>query len=63
MVARMLGIDGYGTYLLAMGWLAIAQLFAKLELDSTSVRFVGSYTATMRWSLLRAFCRAAGTLS
>ena len=59
MVARMLGIDGYGTYLLAMGWLAIAQLFAKLELDSTSVRFVGSYTATMRWSLLRGFLQSS----
>jgi len=59
MVARLLGIDGYGTYLLALGWLAIAQLFAKLELDSTSVRFVGSYTATMRWSLLRGFLRSS----
>ena len=58
MVARLLGIEGYGTYLLAMGWLAIVQLFAKLELDSTSVRFVGSYTATMRWSLLRGFLRS-----
>src|SRR5262245_53158493 len=51
--------DAFGTYLLVMGWLAFAQLFGKLELDVTSVRFVGSYIATERWGLLRGFLRTA----
>ena len=58
-LARLLGAVGYGTYLLVMGWVTVAQLFGKLELDVTSVRFVGSYTATGRWNLLRGFLRSS----
>jgi O-antigen/teichoic acid export membrane protein len=58
-LARLLGAIGYGTYLLVLGWLAVAQLFGKLELDVTSVRFVGSYAATGRWSLLHGFLRSS----
>ena len=58
-VANLLGIHGYGTYLLVMGWHAIAQLFGKLELDSTAVRFVGSYVATERWKLLLGFLKTS----
>ena len=60
-LARLLGAIGYGTYLLVMGWLAIAQLFGKMELDVTCVRFVGSYVATGRWGLLRGFLRSSRT--
>ena len=58
-LARLLGAIGYGTYLLVMGWLTIAQLFGKLELDVTTVRFVGSYGATARWGLLHGFLRSS----
>jgi len=58
-LSNWLGPDAYGTYLLALGWLVFAQLFARLELDSTSVRFVGSYVSTGRWSLLRGYLRTS----
>jgi O-antigen/teichoic acid export membrane protein len=54
-LARLLGKDAYGVYLLVLGWLAVAQLVGKLELDTTSVRFVGSYVATQQWGLLRGY--------
>jgi O-antigen/teichoic acid export membrane protein len=54
-LARTLGRDSYGVYLLTLGWLALAQLGGKLELDTTSVRFVGGYVATQRWGLLRGY--------
>ena len=58
LLARRLGSEAaFGTYLLVMGWLFVGQLFGKLELDVTSVRFVGSYVATERWGLLRGFLR------
>lgn len=60
-LSNWLGPDAYGTYLLALGWLVFAQLFARLELDSTSVRFVGSYVSTGRWNLLRGYLRTSRT--
>ncbi len=58
-LARLIGAEGYGTYLLVMGWLTVAQLFGKMELDLASVRFVGSYIATGRWGLLHGFLRTS----
>ena len=59
-LAQTLGSkSAFGTYLLVMGWLYLAQLFGKLELDVTSVRFIGSYVATERWGLLRGFLRTS----
>jgi O-antigen/teichoic acid export membrane protein len=57
-LSNVLGKEAFGTYLLVLGWLAIAQLFGKLELDVTSVRFVGRYVATEQWQLLRGFLKA-----
>lgn len=59
MVARMLHQDRFGTYLIAIGWLSVGLLFAKLELDSASVRFIGGYVATARWDLLRGYLQSA----
>jgi O-antigen/teichoic acid export membrane protein len=58
-LSNILGKDLFGTYLIAMGWLAVAQLCGLLELDVTSVRFVGKYLATQRWGLLRGFLRGS----
>jgi O-antigen/teichoic acid export membrane protein len=60
-LSNILGKDQFGSYLLAMAWLTAAQLCGLLELDVTSVRFVGSYVATERWNLLRGFMRSART--
>src|SRR5688572_15076269 len=56
-LARLLGQDAFGTYLLALGVFNIALLVAKLELDTLSVRFVGSYGGTGKWGLLRGYLR------
>lgn len=54
-LARLLGQEAFGVYMLALSWMMIAQLFAKLELDTTSVRFVGAYVAERRYGLLRGY--------
>ena len=59
MLSNILGKDLFGTYVVAMGWLAVAQLCGLLELDVTGVRFVGSYMSTGRWGLLRGFLRSS----
>lgn len=56
-LARVLGVEAFGVYVVALSWLAMAQLFGKLELDTTAVRFVGSYVAAEQWGLLRGFLR------
>ena len=54
-LARKLGASDYGVYLYVLAWMNMAILFAKLELDSCAVRFVGAYRATQNWSTLRGF--------
>ena len=54
-LARVLGVDAYGVYLTALSWLTIGQIFGKFELDTTAVRFVGSYSGAGEWGLLRGF--------
>lgn len=61
-LARALGVESYGVYLVALGWLTMAQIFGKLELDTTAVRFVGSYSAAGEWGLLRGFLRTGRTV-
>jgi O-antigen/teichoic acid export membrane protein len=56
-----MGDDGFGAYLLTMGWLSVALAIGSLELDTTSVRFVGSYAATGSWELLRGYLRGSRT--
>lgn len=58
-LSNSLGKDAFGTYLLVMGWLYIAQLCGKLELDVTSVRFIGSYVATERWGFVHGYLRGS----
>ena len=58
-LGRLLGTEAYGVYLLALGWLSVAQVAGKLEVDVISVRFVGSYVATARWGLLKGYLRSS----
>lgn len=58
-LAQLLGREAFGAYLLTMGWLSVALLMGKLEQDTTSVRFVGSYVATGSWGLLRGFLKTS----
>ena len=55
LLARKLGTTQYGVYLYVLAWMNMGVLFAKMELDSCAVRFVGAYSGTSRWSFLRGF--------
>jgi O-antigen/teichoic acid export membrane protein len=55
LLTRSLGHVEFGRYAYALAWMNAAVLIAKLELDTTALRFVGSYTGTKEWSLLRGF--------
>ena len=60
-LSQALGQASFGTYAVVMGWLAIATIFGKLELDVTAVRFIGKYAATEEWGVLRGYLRAGRT--
>jgi O-antigen/teichoic acid export membrane protein len=54
-LARQLGTAGFGIYLYVMAAMNALSIFARLELDTAAVRFVGAYHATHAWGLLRGF--------
>jgi O-antigen/teichoic acid export membrane protein len=56
-LARAMGQAAFGAYALTLAFMNAVLLLAKLEIDTTGVRFVGSYTAQGRWGLLRGFIR------
>lgn len=58
-LARLLGVEGYGRYAYA---LTVAQLLAVpavLGLDTAAVRFAAAFRVEERWGLLRGFLRFA----
>jgi O-antigen/teichoic acid export membrane protein len=57
LLTRSLGQVEFGRYAYAMAWMNAALLLAKLELDTTALRFVGAYTGKKEWSLLRGFLK------
>jgi O-antigen/teichoic acid export membrane protein len=61
-LTRSLGQVQYGNYAYALACMNIALLFAKLELDTCSLRFIGMYQGASRWSLLRGFLQRAPQL-
>ncbi|MBV6521908.1 MAG: hypothetical protein MNPFHGCM_02052 [Gemmatimonadaceae bacterium] len=56
-LARALGQASFGAYALTLAFMNAVLLLAKLEIDTTGVRFVGAYAAQGRWGLLRGFIR------
>ena len=56
-LARCLGVSGFGEYAQAIAWLQILCVFGKLGLDNTSLRYVAEYTAKGEIFSLRAFLR------
>jgi O-antigen/teichoic acid export membrane protein len=55
LLARTLGKENYGLYIYALAWMNVALLAAKLEFDTNAMRFIGAYTGTGNWSMLRGF--------
>lgn len=58
-VARLLGVEGFGVYVYVGHWIAVLAVVATLGFDTSTLRFVASYRATGAWGSLRAFVRTS----
>jgi O-antigen/teichoic acid export membrane protein len=56
-LARYLGPEQFGVYAYAMGWLSLALLFGKLDLDNAATRYIGAYAGNGEWALASGFVR------
>ena len=54
-LARMMGVDEYGTYIYVLTWLTVLLLVATHGWDTATIRYVSSYNAIGQWQLLRGF--------
>lgn len=57
MLARLLGVRGYGTYALALEWLTFLTVPTALGMDRFMVREIAVYRTKEQWSELRGFLR------
>jgi O-antigen/teichoic acid export membrane protein len=55
LIARVAGVSGFGEYTYVLSWVLLLSLFARIGLDSASLRFVAGYSATSDWARLRGF--------
>ena len=53
LIARLLGVQGYGDYAFALSLISILAIFAKLGMDNLRVRFIPAYVGSGEWGLLR----------
>ena len=63
LLARLAGVEQYGTFSYVLAWLAIAVMVACLGLDSSVVRFVAAYRARADWRRLRGLRVWSGRVS
>jgi O-antigen/teichoic acid export membrane protein len=54
-LARVLGVNGYGAYVLSITWVMILALLATMGFDSATIRFIPEYVIKKKWPLLRGF--------
>src|SRR5215213_4577001 len=52
-ISRTLGVREYGKYAYVLGIMNVAALIAALDLGGAALRYVGFYSASGQWSLLR----------
>lgn len=57
LLARCLGVGGFGDYSLALVWLQFLCVFGKSGLDNTTLRYVSEYTTNRDQAALRGFTR------
>ena len=58
-LARSLGVVGFGEYSLAIAWLQVLTVAGKLGLDNTSLRYVAEYVTRNETGKLRGFLHAS----
>ena len=56
-IAYLFGADGLGDYVLAITVLRLFTLLSKLGLDTTSIRFIASFTSQNKWESILKFRR------
>lgn len=61
-IARVLGVSGYGYYVYALTVVSLLGLVAMLGFDSSLVRLIAEYRSTARWSLLKGALRFSSIL-
>jgi O-antigen/teichoic acid export membrane protein len=59
LLARLLGVSGYGLYSYVIVWVGFAALLSGLGLPAASMRFLPVYKATGDWSRIHGFMRTA----
>jgi len=52
-LARVLGVNEYGAYVLSITWIMILAMLATMGFDSAAIRFIPEYVIKKEWSLLR----------
>ena len=57
LLARLLGSQNYGDYVLALSWVSIMVIVGALGMEGTALRFVAGYVGKEAWGLLRGFAR------
>lgn len=56
-MARALGIEGFGVYVVSLAAMNAVLVLGKLELDSATTRFLGGYVGARLWSLAHGFAQ------
>jgi len=54
-LARVMGVDQYGIYIYVLTWMTVLLLVVTHGWDTTTIRYVSSYSANEGWNLLRGF--------
>lgn len=62
LLARLLGVDQFGIYTVALSVLGVLQFFARQGFEIAASRFVGAYAGGDDWPLLRGFVNASRVL-
>ena len=57
LLARLLGVEGYGVYIYAFSLVAFLSVLLKLGLDAATVRFLPTYLAGGHWGMMRGLLR------
>lgn len=61
-LSRLLGMSGYGEYVIALSWAMVLMLPAKAGFDNSALRFSSIYFESGEHGRLRGFIRVAGTI-
>lgn len=63
LLARLLGVDSYGIYVYALGWLNVLVMLAVLGFDGAFVRYIAAYRASENWAPLAGILKRGASLA